>query len=631
MNRLFTERHLAVLALLAGLVCPATSFAQAGPSSSPNPARQFAALTSTELHGVVLDAHGQPLAGVVVSALGSTSAFAISDKGGRFTLRDLQSGPYLVRAHLQGYVSARARIVQVTSSASDITLALTRVQDGSDRPRVLQAGVSGETGDDAQSDGATTEDTSVIAWRLRHMPRSVLKDVDAAVVPADNRGSFMGGPGGVFSRAAETPVRLADFIAELPVNGEVNFLTTTSFDRPQDLFSMQGGLPSSVAFMSLTAPTASGTWAVRGGTTQGDLSSWIVAGSYSWQPIGSAHQYRTGMSYAVQRYMGSSADVLAAMADGRRNAGEMFAYDDWSIGSRVNASYGARYAHYDYLSHDLMLSPKASITVAPFADAELRVRGTVSRRVVAPGEEELELPSTGMWLPPGRTFSPSSAREGFRAEQINHFEIAAEQPLAGDVVVGLRAFRQHVDDQQVTTFGVILPDTTGANVGHYYVGNAGGVDAHGWGMSVSRTVTQGLHASVDYTQADAQWLDPTAAAVAGARMTPLVGRAAVERLRDLTTSVDSIVPYVDTHVFVIYKINSGFTPDLAAQRPQIGTRFDVQVTQALPFVKLSSSQWEIVIAVRNLFHEDFTDTSVFDELQVVRPPKHVLGGVTVHF
>jgi hypothetical protein len=424
-------------------------------------------------------------------------------------------------------------------------------------------------------------------------------------------------------------MRLADFIADLPVNGQVNFLTSTSFDHPQDLFSLQGSLPSSVAFVSLTAPTAAGTWAVRGGTTQGDLSSWIVAGSYAWQPAGSSHDYRAGMSYAMQRYMGSSADVLAAMADGRRNAGEMFAYDDWTIGSRMNVSYGARYARYDYLSHDVMLSPKASVTVLPFEDQELRLRGTISRRAVAPGAEEFALPSNGLWLAPDRTFS--AAGRGFHPEEINTYEIAAEQPLPGDVVVGLRAFRQHVDDQLVTTFGVTLPETTGANVGHYYVANAGGVDARGWGLSASRTVTEGLHASIEYTQSDAQWQDPMAAGIAGVRLTGALAAGQFERLHDLTTSIDSIVPYVDTHVFVIYKINSAFTPESALLGPQTGTRFDVQISQTLPFVKLSSSQWEMVVAIRNLFHEDLTDTSVYDELQVVRPPKHVLGGVTVHF
>jgi len=66
-------------------------------------------------------------------------------------------------------------------------------------------------------------------------------------------------------------------------------------------------------------------------------------------------------------------------------------------------------------------------------------------------------------------------------------------------------------------------------------------------------------------------------------------------------------------------------------RPQAGSRFDVEVSQALPFLNFASAQWEMIAAVRNLFHEDVLDASVYDELQVVRPPKHVVGGVTVRF
>src|SRR5690348_15015294 len=71
------------------------------------PHLQPVALTTThgELHGLVHDSHGQPLRGAVVSALGATTAFAVSDHEGRYTFRDLPAGPYLVRAHLQGYLS----------------------------------------------------------------------------------------------------------------------------------------------------------------------------------------------------------------------------------------------------------------------------------------------------------------------------------------------------------------------------------------------------------------------------------------------------------------------------------------------------------------------------------------------
>jgi hypothetical protein len=53
----------------------------------------------------------------------------------------------------------------------------------------------------------------------------------------------------------------------------------------------------------------------------------------------------------------------------------------------------------------------------------------------------------------------------------------------------------------------------------------------------------------------------------------------------------------------------------------------VQVNQALPFLR----NWEMLVAVSNLFHDDATTASVYDEALVVNPPKRVLGGVTVRF
>jgi len=624
----------ALLVMMAGLLSPAMSVAQVAPRPASSSVPQVASLAAIELRGTVVDERLQPLAGVVISALGGTSAFAVSDRSGHFVLRDLPAGPYLVRAHLQGYTPTRARIVQVTTASRDISIALTKVTGKSDEPQVLQAGVAGVDGDAESTAGeADTEDHSELAWRLRHIRRSVLRDVDGGVLPAVNEGSFMEDSLGALAKALGNPVRYAsDFISDLPLNGQINLLTSTSFDRPQNLFSLQNGLPNSVAFVTLTAPTTTGKWDVRGGTTQGDLSSWIVAGSYSWQPVGSSHSYHAGLSYAMQRYLGGNADALAAMADGRRNAGEMYAFDRWAITSRLDVSYGARYARYDYLANETLFSPKASVTVTPLPRGSLRVRGTMSRREIAPGAEEFLLPSTGIWAPPGRTFSPVSMRVGFHPEQINHLEVAAEQPLAKDIVVGMRVFRQQVNDQLVTLFGVSLPSTAGANLGHYYVGNAGDVDARGWGVSVSRTVADAIHASIDYTQTDAEWLRPSMGSARVALVMPSAIRRQFEQLRDLTTSIESDVPRLDTRVFVIYKVNSGFTrPYATTLQPQVASRFDVEVSQALPFLNFSSARWEMIVAVRNLFHEDVLDASVYDELQVVRPPKHVVGGVTVRF
>src|SRR5581483_510710 len=108
----------------------------------------------------------------------ATSVFGLSGRDGRFAFRNLPSGPYLLRAHLQGYVPPRGRIVQVgTDSHDSSTIALTRRSDLTDVP-VMAAGIGAAGAPEATSgDDETTEDGDEVTWRLRHLRRSVLKDV----------------------------------------------------------------------------------------------------------------------------------------------------------------------------------------------------------------------------------------------------------------------------------------------------------------------------------------------------------------------------------------------------------------------------------------------------------------------
>jgi hypothetical protein len=106
---------------------------------------------------------------------------------------------------------------------------------------------------------------------------------------------------------------------------------------------------------------------------------------------------------------------------------------------------------------------------------------------------------------------------------------------------------------------------------------------------------------------------------------PSVVRRQFEQLHDLTTSIDSELPRLDTTVFVVYKLNSGFTsPNAATFRARFGSRFDVEVSQALPVPGLRVRQWQMIIAVRNCSRRPARILRL-DELQVVRPPKHVLA------
>ena len=72
---------------------------------------QIAAADTGLIEGKVTDELGKPLDGAVISALGGTTAFAVSDRTGQYTLRQLPPGPYLVRVHLAGFLAARSSMV----------------------------------------------------------------------------------------------------------------------------------------------------------------------------------------------------------------------------------------------------------------------------------------------------------------------------------------------------------------------------------------------------------------------------------------------------------------------------------------------------------------------------------------
>lgn len=586
----------------------------------------------TDLRGVVRDDRGEPVGGAVVSALGLMTAFAVSDGEGRFSFRHLPAGPYLVRARLQGYLAAPARIIQLNvNSLALTTISLTRL-DQKEQPHVMAAGIGASGGDpDATTQSPDTPDQGEIAWRLRHLKRSVLRDIDAGVLDAQGDDSLFGGAVAGLSRAAGRSARMATtFLADLPLNGHINFLSSTSFEHPQDRLTPAGLVPHGVAYVSLGTQATGGEWAMSGATTQGDLASWIASGSYL-RAAGTAHRVEAGLSYGMQRYLGGNSAALAVLADGSRNAGSVYAYDNWTVTPRLGISYGTQYSRYDYLMDRALVSPRATVSLRPNAKDSLELHATVSHREAAPGAEEFLPPSTGLWLPPERTFSQLS-RRGFSPEQTDHLEVAAQRQWSGDVVIGVRAFRQRVADQIVTLFGLPVSDVASAGVGHFYVASAGDFDARGWGVNVGREVIDGVRASVDYTQIETDWTgtSPDKRALALAAASAVRGQA--ERLYGLTTSLDGVLPVTSTRIFVVYRLNSRFASDVAADvKAHPGSRFELQVNQALPFMRFANARWEMLVSVRNMFRDDVVDSSVYDELLVVRPPKRVVGGVTVKF
>ncbi|HXG89407.1 MAG TPA: TonB-dependent receptor [Vicinamibacterales bacterium] len=586
---------------------------------------QIAAATTGVIAGQVLDERGQPLDGVVVSAMGGSTSFAVSDRAGQFTLRSLSPGPYLVRAHLDGFLPARNTMVNVRPSSRTVSTFTLRRAGTIETPLVTTAGVGGATISDGSAEKA--RDESETGWRLRHLKRSILKQT-ATLAAIEEEDFFLTDSLQLLGRAVGSSARLAGALfAQTPLQGQVNLLTTGALDSSGDLLQIER--TRGVAFFSLGAPVGGhGDWTVKAALNQGDLSSWILAGNYVARDP-ARHRYQFGMSYGVHRYEGGNAAAIVAMPEFARNVGSVYGHDEWRLSDTFSVGYGGHYAHYDYLREPAHFSPRLSVTIRPTEST--RVRAIAARHVAAPGAEEFLPPSRAEVLPPQRTFAPLT-RDGFAPEDMRHYELAVERVLNG-ATIGVRAFHQTIDDQLVTIFGGHVTDATTADLGHYVVGNGGDVDVRGVGITLTHAVSKTVRGSFDYSFADADWsngwsIDRRRLGV----LMPSALRSDTERIHDFTTSVETAFPYSATKVFFLYKMNSAYIrADGSETRPGLDGRWDVQLSQGLPFMKFTSADWEMLVAVRNVFRETFTETSVYDELLVARPPKRIVGGITVKF
>jgi hypothetical protein len=253
--------------------------------------------------------------------------------------------------------------------------------------------------------------------------------------------------------------------------------------------------------------------------------------------------------------------------------------------------------------------------------------------MVAPGAEEFLASETpGPWLPPERTFAPlggSSSSRRFRVERARYLDVTVEHEFDQTYVLGFRRFYQNVDDQLVTLFGLNLPEGP-RSVGHYYVASAGGLGADGWALRLASPEGKPMRASVDYSVTRARWVSRGDLGDI-ATFAPAAIRPEQEDLHDITTSFEGEIPETATRLFVLYKVNTGFTgTNGAVPRPGLDARFDIQVNQALPFA-LAGTRWEVLVGIRNLFRDPMNVSSIYDELLVVRPPKRVVGGFLVRF
>ena len=480
--------------------------------------------------------------GAVVSAMGGSTIVAVTDRTGRFELRTLPPGPYLVRAHLAGYVTPPAQIIQVRSSARSAS-AISLRHTGASVP-VLAAGI-GAVSDpvpavapDSSDPGAQKTDDGETAWRLRHGRRSILKDVS---LPADVLAGDDSPAVTPFGRGASATRATANFLTDMPFSGQVNLLS--SFDESQQLFSPTS-LPVGIANLRVSVPIGDhADWSVRGALTQSDMAAWNVAGAYVTRAP-ATHDYSFGVSSSAQRYDGG--DPLAVEgATSSRSVGEVYAFDTFAVTPALAITYGSRYARYDYLDDRSLASPRIELAVTPAA--HLRVSARLSQRAQAPGAEEFLPPSdSGIWLPPQRMFSSLDPSSPLRAERATDAALEVARDLGG-ATLSVRAFHQHTDDQLVTLFGAECPGQTVSDLGHYFVADAGNTIATGCAASVRAAVSTWLRGSVEYSLTNAQLIPGS-----NVRYLLLAAPSTVnpmpEHIQDVSTTVEARLRETATRV-----------------------------------------------------------------------------------
>ena len=571
--------------------------------------------------GTVTDQAGAALDGATVVAIGSALSAARTDALGRFTL-PLPAGDYVLRATRDGYISTYREPIRVLADVlvrRNITLTKAMPVEA---PAVLLAGVATSQPAPATEPDAPTERVEGdAAWRLRHLPRTVLRDGTPLDLGLDTLPHGFGQRGSIVDWMVTGSARAAtSFIAGTNFNGQVNFLTTSAvpgfgpMTRPSDW-------SRGVAYVVVGAPVGDyGDWSVRGAAASGDLRSWTLLTEYRAKARRS-HAFRTGVAYSSQ--VDLVPDAPLAPTNGRR-VGGLYVIDRWTIGPNVVVDYGGRIDRYDYLATPALASGHLGFAI----DLMPHVRMTwgASSKMIAPGADQFVPSTSGPWLPPERTFSSLRSRTALRPEAVQHYEVGFEADLGPGRVIRVRHVSEATRDQIATLFGL----DAASQVGHYYIASPGHVDADGWTVGVSGAIAPHLTGGLEYATRTADWT-PTARLAALRRVSPSSVREG-GRGHDVMASLEASIPRSATRVSFAFRFSDQFSgPSPEDRLPVAAGRFKLEIHQQLPYQPIRGGELKFVVTVRTLLRDVDDAGSVYDELLTVSPPLRLTSGVQMRF
>ena len=301
-------RRLSTLVVAAALVCLVVPVRPASAQAAKTPDATVALARQGSIRGLVLDTSGRPLVGAMVSALGSTVAFVLTGRDGRFMLDALPAGAYAVRVRLDGFAPSVRRMVEVRPEAgpSIMSVALKSLSAMAQTPdgrAILAAGMipldgARTGGDEGVAAEAADHDHGETAWRLRHLKRGVLKGVDTDAVSAAPEQTPESTSASAFGRSFQSSARGAgSLFGDFPLTGQVNLLTTSSFGAPFAVDESASLTSSSVALLSVGSTAGlAGDWVVTAAMTPGQVGSWFINGALTARRSSSHRCARTAAS-----------------------------------------------------------------------------------------------------------------------------------------------------------------------------------------------------------------------------------------------------------------------------------------------------------------------------------------------
>jgi hypothetical protein len=531
------------------------------------------------LAGWVEDARGVPVSGAVISlfgkGVGAGGLVTLSDSAGRFVLPTLPAGSYTLRALSGSDLAAPARQVTVLPNKDAVFSISLRPAEGE----------AEEGGDDPTAKPSrTTEATRELRWLLRHKRRSVLEARDHDLEPAT-------------VLTASQP--------QATLGGTVE-LVTAPFNLGSEPLVGEASTPG-LGVLRLEGRLADlGHWRLAGLVAESEDTTWRTAAEFVVEP-GGGHTIRAGSGYGLRFRRGAELSVASNHPDSR-SLGAMFVEDRWDNDERFTAQAGLRYSFVGFVKDGNLLDPSFALEARA---SKTRFRGSFASHTLVPGGDFLTL-STIAASPVLAISQP----EGLQPERLLRYELLVDRSL-GATTVGLQAFREDVDDRLVNIFG---PS------GELHVVNGPGVSARGLSLVVGRHLGDSVKGSVAYTYGRASHRGS---------LPPFPGPEELlsdGSFHEVVAQFETFVDVTDTRLAALYRVHATRPEqDLGQPAPPV-SRFDVQLTQGLPFLdSLTRAEWEFLLAFRNLLYEASDQAAILDEVAVVNPPKRIVGGIAVRF